>query len=211
MPLPHGWDHQAIASKLRALQAEGINNPKERYAIAMDSARHDWRHSNGSAPMPGHLKKAGGVGARRNRTDGGGKLRAFGQGIPASQASKVNRQLKADGLRLATPEENGNYYTVLIDDPEFGPDYPKKVWVTNRTTRSPNQAMSQRDLAKYGEAPRVYRERQKEISRLLRVIKADMKKHAAEEKKTPSNWGWAGDLGYVIEKLKEASLSERSQ
>lgn len=64
MPLPYGWDHEAIAAKLRVLGKEGYPS-KQRYAIAMDSARSDWMDTHGSAPLPGHLKRVGGIGAKR--------------------------------------------------------------------------------------------------------------------------------------------------
>jgi len=49
-----------------------------------------------------------------------------------------------------------------------------------------------------------YKERQKEVQKLLKSIASKLKKHSDTQKKDPKNWGYAGDLGNIVEILKEA-------
>ncbi len=47
-----------------------------------------------------------------------------------------------------------------------------------------------------------YKKRQKEVVKAMGQLHKLLKSHAAEQKKNPKNWGYAGDLGHVAEEMK---------
>ena len=57
----------------------------------------------------------------------------------------------------------------------------------------------------------LYTQRREDIARLLDWFDLELGKHQAKAEAQPSDWGYAGDLGYVIEKLTQtlAFLSSR--
>lgn len=50
-----------------------------------------------------------------------------------------------------------------------------------------------------------YKVRQKEIATHIKLLQAKLKKHEQAFKKNTTNWGYAGDLGWVKEKLAEVN------
>jgi hypothetical protein len=60
-------------------------------------------------------------------------------------------------------------------------------------------------------ASELYAERREDLARLLDWLDLELGKHQAKAEAQPRDWGYAGDLGYVIEKLTQtlASLSSR--
>jgi len=52
------------------------------------------------------------------------------------------------------------------------------------------------------DANRSYEERQHDAQQLLKKLQDLLKKHAADQKKHPGDWGYPGDLGYVVEELQ---------
>lgn len=57
----------------------------------------------------------------------------------------------------------------------------------------------------------LYTERREDIARLIDWLDLELGKHQAKAETQPSDWGYAGDLVYVIEKLTQtlAFLSSR--
>ena len=60
-------------------------------------------------------------------------------------------------------------------------------------------------------ARELYTERREDIARLIDWLDLELGKHRAKAEAEPRDWGYAGDLGYVIEKLTQtlAFLSSR--
>ncbi len=50
-------------------------------------------------------------------------------------------------------------------------------------------------------ARELYQERSRDITRLISLLKQELKNHAANAKTAPRDFGYAGDLGYVREQL----------
>jgi hypothetical protein len=50
-----------------------------------------------------------------------------------------------------------------------------------------------------------YKEITKEIEKNLKLLQKKLIKHKTDFKKTPSNWGFIGDLSYINEKLVEVN------
>jgi hypothetical protein len=50
-----------------------------------------------------------------------------------------------------------------------------------------------------------YKDLTREIEKNSELLKKKLKKHKTDFKKTPSNWGFIGDLSYVNEKLVEVN------
>lgn len=53
------------------------------------------------------------------------------------------------------------------------------------------------------EAKEKYTEQQSQIQSELALLKQKLKKHQKEFNNKPSNWCFVGDLGHILEKLKE--------
>jgi hypothetical protein len=49
----------------------------------------------------------------------------------------------------------------------------------------------------------LYDERREDIARVLDWIELELEKHRINAKANPADWGYAGDLGHVREKLIE--------
>lgn len=60
-------------------------------------------------------------------------------------------------------------------------------------------------------AKQQYDEYRDDIARLMKLIQATLKTHAAEAKRDPKNWGYAGDLGHTRSQLIEALAFLRSE
>jgi hypothetical protein len=60
-------------------------------------------------------------------------------------------------------------------------------------------------------ASELYDQRREDIARVLDWVELELDKHQAKAEAEPRDWGYAGDLGYVIEKLTQtlAFLSNR--
>ena len=52
----------------------------------------------------------------------------------------------------------------------------------------------------------LYTLRREDIARLLDWLDLELDKHRAKAEAQPSDWGYAGDLGYVIEKLTQPDV-----
>jgi hypothetical protein len=48
-----------------------------------------------------------------------------------------------------------------------------------------------------------YKEVTKEIEKNIKLLQKKLIKHKTDFKKTPSNWGFVGDVSYINEKLVE--------
>ena len=61
-------------------------------------------------------------------------------------------------------------------------------------------------------AAEAYAARLRECDELVESTRNQLQVHAARQQGDPKNWGFAGDLGYVIEQLSYvlASLGDRS-
>jgi len=55
-----------------------------------------------------------------------------------------------------------------------------------------------------------YKKNEKEIEKLLKSITTKLKKHKKGFSKKPLDWGYVGDLGYVMEKLEDINDHFRS-
>ena len=51
-----------------------------------------------------------------------------------------------------------------------------------------------------------YEKRRKDVAVIIDCIQMELKKHAAQAKEEPANWGCAGDLGHVREQLKQVLM-----
>ncbi len=51
-----------------------------------------------------------------------------------------------------------------------------------------------------------YNDHYTKIQNGLIVLKAKLKKHKTDFEKRPGNWAYAGDLGYVLDKINEINL-----
>lgn len=52
------------------------------------------------------------------------------------------------------------------------------------------------------DANRAYEERLHDVTELLKKFQLLLKKHAQDQKKSPGDWGYPGDLAYVVDELK---------
>ena len=50
-----------------------------------------------------------------------------------------------------------------------------------------------------------YKEITKEIEKNIKLLQKKLIKHKTDFKKTPSNWGFVGDVSYINEKLVEVN------
>jgi hypothetical protein len=53
------------------------------------------------------------------------------------------------------------------------------------------------------DAPRAYQGQLQTVNRQLQSIAKRVKAHAQEQKDTPMNWGWVGDMAHVAEMLED--------
>ncbi len=65
-----------------------------------------------------------------------------------------------------------------------------------------------KDLCEAESAEQAYKRLSKSIATRMKKIQSRIKKHAAEQKKEPKNWGFVGDLGRWDEVLSEISDPE---
>ena len=56
-------------------------------------------------------------------------------------------------------------------------------------------------------ASQEYKERVKEIRKVLVSIEHALKGHEARQKEEPADWGYVGDVGHVLGELKDVSNS----
>ena len=52
-------------------------------------------------------------------------------------------------------------------------------------------------------ADKMYKERRKEIDRLVKSLQTSLKKMDAKQKKEPTNYGYAGNLSNIIDNRKD--------
>ncbi len=52
-------------------------------------------------------------------------------------------------------------------------------------------------------AAKMYAQRRKEIAGQIVKLESKLRHHEKRAQKDPANWGFAGDLGYVSERLTE--------
>lgn len=55
------------------------------------------------------------------------------------------------------------------------------------------------------EASKEYSDKVKEARKLMKNIDSIITKHSREQKKDPKDWGYVGDMGYIVELLNDAS------
>ena len=56
-------------------------------------------------------------------------------------------------------------------------------------------------------ADKMYKERRKEIDRLVKNLQTSLKKMDAKQKKEPTNYGYAGSAGRLADEMKDLILS----
>ena len=56
-------------------------------------------------------------------------------------------------------------------------------------------------------AKEAYTRKAKEIKALIEKIESGLEQHAQEQKESPRNWGYVGDLAYYAEQLQNISDS----
>ena len=56
-----------------------------------------------------------------------------------------------------------------------------------------------------GDAAGDYKNNEKQVRNLLKLIDKQVNKHSAQFQKHPENYGYSADLGHVLELLQEAS------
>lgn len=49
-----------------------------------------------------------------------------------------------------------------------------------------------------------YQQTRKEIDQTLTALKAELDKHGVEQKTKPKNWGYQGDLSFVLDHLQRS-------
>tara|TARA_R100001086_G_scaffold235601_1_gene158587 strand:+ start:203 stop:445 length:243 start_codon:yes stop_codon:yes gene_type:complete len=52
-------------------------------------------------------------------------------------------------------------------------------------------------------ADKMYKERRKEIDRLVKSLQTSLKKMDAKQKKDPKNYGYAGSAGRLVDEMKD--------
>ena len=52
-------------------------------------------------------------------------------------------------------------------------------------------------------ADKMYKDRRKEIDGMVKTLQASLKKMDAKQKKEPTNYGYAGNLGNIIDDMKD--------
>lgn len=52
-------------------------------------------------------------------------------------------------------------------------------------------------------ADEAYKQRLKEIDKLMKEVPKILKSHASKQKQDIKNWGYVGDLSYFVENMKE--------
>ena len=52
-------------------------------------------------------------------------------------------------------------------------------------------------------ADKMYKERRKEIDRLVKSLQTSLKKMDAKQKKEPTNYGYAGSAGRLVDEMKD--------
>ena len=56
-------------------------------------------------------------------------------------------------------------------------------------------------------ADKMYKDRRREIDRMVKTLQASLKKMDAKQKKEPTNYGYAGSAGRLADEMKDLILS----
>jgi len=60
-----------------------------------------------------------------------------------------------------------------------------------------------RSLTAKNDAGQEYKERRKDVDRLVKELQASLKKHAKAQEDDPTNWGLVGDVNHVFAELTD--------